>query len=90
VRVFVKPTDVTLSAAPPHGLSVQSMLTGTLTRIENSGALALADIALVGEGRLSAMATRRSIDELRLHPGDCVFALIKTAALDDRLVGGGG
>jgi molybdate transport system ATP-binding protein len=90
VRVFVKSTDVTLSASPPHGLSVQSMLSGTLTRIENSGPLALADIALTGGGRLSAMATRRAIDELGLHPGDSVFALIKTAALDERLVGGAG
>jgi molybdate transport system ATP-binding protein len=86
VRVLVKPTDVTLSAGPPQGLSVQSVLEGKLTGIEFSGPLALADIALTGEGRLSAMATRRAIDELGLHVGDGVFALIKTAALDERLV----
>lgn len=90
VRVFVKPTDVTLSASPPQGLSVQGMLSGTVTRIESSGPLALAEIALTGGGRLSAMATRRAIDELGLRPGDSVFALIKTAALDERLVGGAG
>jgi molybdate transport system ATP-binding protein len=90
VRVLVKATDVTLSASPPQGLSVQSMLKGKLTRIECAGPLALADIALTGEGRLSAMATRRAIDELGLHEGDSVFALIKTAALDERLVGGAG
>jgi molybdate transport system ATP-binding protein len=87
VRVLVKPTDITLSAAPPHGLSVQSVLVGKLAGIECSGPLALADIALTGGGRLSAMATRRAIDELGLHVGDPVFALIKTAALDERLVG---
>ncbi len=88
VRVLVKATDVTLSIAPPSGLSVQSMLAGTLTRIEPAGPLAIVDIALYGEGRLSAMATRRAIDELGLHRGDRVFALIKTAALDERMVGG--
>ncbi len=90
VRVVVKPTDVTLSASPPRGLSMQGMLAGKLARIECSGPLALADIALEGEGRLSAMATRRAIDELGLHPGDSVFALVKTAALDERWVGGAG
>ena len=89
VRVVVKATDVTLSASPPQGLSVQSMLAGKLARIESAGPLALADIALEGGGRLSAMATRRAIDELGLHPGASVFALIKTAALDERLVGEG-
>ncbi|MGH7738470.1 MAG: molybdenum ABC transporter ATP-binding protein [Candidatus Tyrphobacter sp.] len=89
VRIVVKATDVTLAAAPPHGLSVQSMLHGTLASIETAGALALIEIALAGEGRLSAMATRRAIDELGLHKGDAVFALIKTAALDERAVGGG-
>jgi molybdate transport system ATP-binding protein len=88
VRIVVKATDVTLSAAPPRGLSVQSMLAGKLEKVEAAGPLAIVDIALAGEGRLSAMATRRAIDELGLHPGDPVFALIKTAALDERWVGG--
>ena len=88
VRIVVRATDVTLSAARPQGLSVQSMLEGTIASIETAGPLARVEIALAGEGRLSAMATRRAIDELGLHPGDSVFALIKTAALDERLVGG--
>jgi molybdate transport system ATP-binding protein len=88
VRVVVKATDVTLSTAPPRGLSVQSLFAGRLTRIEAIGPLAAVDIALAGgEGRLSAMATRRAIDELRLHEGDAVFALVKTAALDERIIG---
>jgi len=90
VRIVVKATDVTLSAAPPRGLSVQSVLAGKLARVEAAGPLAIVDIALAGEGRLSAMATRRAIDELGLRPGDPVFALIKTAALDERWVGGAG
>jgi len=88
VRVVVKATDVTLSMAVPHGLSIQSVLAGQVVQIVAAGPLAIVDIALAGEGRLSAMATRRAIDELSLHVGDPVFALIKTAALDERLVGG--
>lgn len=90
VRILVNATDVMLSTARPRGLSVQSLLSGKLARIETRGPLALVEIALDGEGRLSAMATRRALDELRLGEGDRVFALIKTAALDERIVGGAG
>jgi molybdate transport system ATP-binding protein len=90
VRIVVRATDVMLSAARPQGLSVQGMLQGAIASIEAAGPLALIEIALIGEGRLSAMATRRAIDELGLHVGDPVFALIKTAALDERAVGRAG
>jgi molybdate transport system ATP-binding protein len=87
VRVVVKATDVTLSAAPPHGLSVQSVLRGKIASINTEGPLARIGIALTDDGRLSAMATRRAIDALGLHEGSSVFALVKTAALDERAVG---
>jgi molybdate transport system ATP-binding protein len=32
------------------------------------------------------LATRKAIDELKLHRGDRVFALVKTVALDERAV----
>ncbi|HLH10648.1 MAG TPA: molybdenum ABC transporter ATP-binding protein [Methylovirgula sp.] len=88
VRIVVKATDVTLSAALPRGLSVQSVLAGRLVRIRPMGPLASIEIALGGEGRLLAVATRRALDELELCEGAPVFALIKTAALDERIVGG--
>jgi molybdate transport system ATP-binding protein len=43
-------------------------------------------IALDGHGHLFALATRKAIDDLKLAPGDRVFALIKTVALDERAV----
>ncbi len=88
VRVVVQATNVTLAASRPQGLSVQGALEGRIARVETSGALALVEIELVGEGRLSAMATRRALDDLGLRRGDLVFALVKTAAIDERLVGG--
>jgi molybdate transport system ATP-binding protein len=90
VHIVVRATDVTLSAARPQGLSVQGMLQGTIASIGAAGPLALIGIALTGGGRLSAMATCRAIDELGFNVGDPVFALIKTAALDERTVGGAG
>jgi hypothetical protein len=43
-------------------------------------------IALDGEGRLFATATRHALDELGLDIGARVFALIKTSALDERKI----
>ncbi len=87
VRIMVHATDVTLSAVQPRNLSVRSVLEGQVREVETEGALASVEIALNGGGRLFAMATRRAIDDLGLKPGDPVFALVKTVALDERTVG---
>jgi molybdate transport system ATP-binding protein len=87
VRILVRATDVTLSAGPPQNLSVRSVMQGQIREIETEGALASVEIALKGDGRLFAMATRRAIDDLGLKPGDQVFALVKTVALNERTVG---
>jgi molybdate transport system ATP-binding protein len=69
-------------------LSVRTVLAGTVAAIEReNGALATVTIELHGHGRLLAMATRMAIDDLDLKPGDPVFALIKTVALDERGAG---
>ena len=86
-RVVIKATDVTLSTTRPRNLSVRTILSGTVSNIEtNDGPLAAVDVELQGHGRLVALATRMAIDELGLGPGDQVFALIKTVALDERTV----
>jgi molybdate transport system ATP-binding protein len=85
-RVIVKATDVTLSLHPPHDLSIRSVLSGTIEGIEKDGPLAMVAIALDGEGRLFATATRHALDELGLNQGVRVFALIKTSALDERQI----
>ena len=88
LRIVVKATDVTLSTAPPQGLSVQGALRGRLGEIESLGPLAIAHVALDGDGTLLAMTTRRALDKLGLITGEPIFALVKTAALDERLIGG--
>ena len=86
-RVVVKATDVTLATARPSNLSVRTILTGTVASIEtDDGPLASVNVDLAGHGHLIAFATRMAIDELGLGPGDQVFALIKTVALDERCV----
>jgi len=86
-RVVIKATDVTLSTAAPHNLSVRTTLVGKVASIEtDDGPLAAVVIDLEGHGRLAALVTRKAIDDLGLGRGDRVFALVKTVALDERTV----
>ncbi|WP_342018558.1 TOBE domain-containing protein [Methyloceanibacter superfactus] len=62
-------------------------MAGTIAGIEiDDGPFAGVSITLDGHGALFALATRKAIDELGLGPGDRVYALIKTVALDERAV----
>ncbi|NVO15674.1 MAG: molybdenum ABC transporter ATP-binding protein [Rhodoplanes sp.] len=86
-RVVVRATDVTLATARPTGLSVRTVLDGTVGRIETSdGPLATVTVDLAGHGHVLASATRKALDELGLAPGLPVVALIKTVALDEQSV----
>jgi molybdate transport system ATP-binding protein len=85
VRVVIKASDIVLSTSRPHNLSARTVLTGSVAGIEvDDGPLAAVTIDLVGHGRLSALATRKAVDELGLSMDDRVFALVKTVALDER------
>lgn len=87
VRVVVKSTDITLARSAGHDTSIRNALSGTVGALEtDDGPLAGVAIDLDGHGHLFALATRKAVDELGLAPGKRVFALIKTAALDERAV----
>ncbi len=88
-RIVVKATDVVLSLRPPQDLSARSALSGAVAEIQLDGPLATIEIALDGDGRLFATATRGALNELDLKSGTHVFALFKTTALDERNVAGG-
>jgi molybdate transport system ATP-binding protein len=86
-RVVVKSPDITLSQASAQNLILRNTLSGTVAGIETDDSpLAGVSITLDGHGQLFALATRKAIDELKLAPGDRVFALIKTVALDERAI----
>jgi molybdate transport system ATP-binding protein len=89
VRIVVMSTDITLSRHQEEGLSTRNVLSGTVTGVateDDGGPFAGVSIALDGHGQLFALATRKAVDELKLGPGERVFALIKTVALDERAV----
>jgi len=87
VRVVVKSTDITLARDAGKDLSIRNALAGTVAAIEtDDGPFAGISITLDGHGQLYALATRKAVDELKIGPGERVFALIKTVALDERAV----
>ncbi len=84
-RVIMRALDVGLAVQRPRDVSFRTVLLGRITALERDDTpLARVEIALRGEGRLVALVTRRSVDELALDEGDDVFAMVKAVALDDR------
>lgn len=86
-RIVVRATDVALATSRPENVSVRTILTGAIKRIDaERGPLAAILVDLRGHGELSALATRKAVDQLALREGTEVHALIKTVALDERTV----
>ncbi len=89
VRVIVRATDVALALNQPRHLSIRTVLAATVAGIDQDrGPLAAVSLALRGGGHLTALATRKALDELQLSAGHPVFALVKTVALDERPIAG--
>jgi len=84
-RVIIRALDVSLAVQRPRDVSIRTVLLGRVTAIERDDTpLARVELGLLGSGRLVALVTRRSVDDLALDVGDDVFAMVKAVALDDR------
>lgn len=85
-RVAIKATDITLAKAPAE-TSVRTILRGRISRIEvNGNALAFVTLDLAGGDKLISAVTRLALDELGLELGSEVYALVKSVALDERIL----
>ncbi|SCM77319.1 molybdate transporter subunit; ATP-binding component of ABC superfamily [uncultured Pleomorphomonas sp.] len=85
VRVLVHATDVALATHRPEGVTIRTVLAGTVADIPDSqGPSVTVDVALDGGGRLAAAVTRAAVADLGLTPGRPIFALVKSVALDER------
>lgn len=85
VRALVKATDVALARARPSNVSVRTVLGARIAALDVDGSpLAFAQLELQGGGRLTAAVTRLALDDMDLHVGDEIFALVKSVALDER------
>ncbi|MGH7046134.1 MAG: molybdenum ABC transporter ATP-binding protein [Stellaceae bacterium] len=87
LRVRILARDVVLGRSAPEGLSALNMLAGRIAEIGPfDGPVATVRLDLNGEVLL-ARVTRLTIDRLALQPGQPIYAIIKTVAIDRRSFG---
>jgi len=85
MKIRIRARDVIIALDAPWGTSAVNVLPATVARIE-AGTGPFADVLLdIGEP-LIATITRRALNELNLHPGQDVFAVIDPTAIDRRSI----
>ena len=87
LRVRIRSRDVILAAAPPTGISALNVLVGRVEALVPIEDAALEVQLRLGDERLLARVTRRSGAALGLMPGQEIFAVIKTIAIDRSSLG---
>ncbi len=86
VRVRIPARDVMLALTRPEALSALNVFPGRVVSLVDCGP-AQADVEVeCGAQRLWARLTRRSVAALNLAPGREVHAIVKSVALDSRMV----
>jgi molybdate transport system ATP-binding protein len=84
LRLRIRANDVSICRARPEASTILNILPAVVESIQpGEGSSGLVRLAL-GEDRVVARVTRRSIRELALAPGDRVFAQIKSVAMRSR------
>jgi molybdate transport system ATP-binding protein len=87
VRARIRARDVSLATQRPVGISILNVLPGSVT-VMDAGVGAIVDVQLaVGRATLNARITRRSLEQLGIHVGQSVYALVKAVSFDRRSVG---
>ncbi|MGY6411996.1 MAG: molybdenum ABC transporter ATP-binding protein [Alkalilacustris sp.] len=81
LRVRVAASEIILSPAAPTGLSALNILRGTIADIRPDRGPAVQVVLALGEARLVARVTRRSVTALGLHPGQTCHAILKSIAV---------
>lgn len=82
VRIRILARDVSVARTPQHDSSIMNTLACRLDALGDETHPALALVRMrCGETSIVARITKRSAADLRLHPGDDVYAQIKAVAL---------
>ncbi len=82
LRLRLRARDVAVATAPPHGISTHNVLQAMVTAVAPAGPHEAFVTLQVGPTALLARLTRDAIQRLGLHPGQAVFALVKSTAFD--------
>jgi len=91
VRLRIRARDVALATQRPDGISIRNVLAGTVAEVAAEPETAFAEVLVdLGGAHVRARLTRRSVADLALAPGRPVFALLKSVAIDRRMIVAGG
>jgi molybdate transport system ATP-binding protein len=87
VRARIRARDVSLALRRPEQISMLNILSGHVGSVDVEPG-PIVDVQLsVGSATLTARITRRSFEQLGIHAGQEVFALVKAVSFDQRSVG---
>ena len=87
LRIRIHARDVAVATARPHAISIRNVLDAQVVRVDLDASV-YAELLLGVDGQhLRASITRDALDELGLRPGQPVYALIKSVALESTLLG---
>lgn len=84
LRLRVRARDVALATQRPSGLSIRNILEATVTHITDESGPYTEIQCRVCDQYLRARITRASLAELGIAPGNPVFTMIKSVAMDRR------
>ena len=87
VRARIRARDVSLALERPTGISILNILAARVTAVENESG-PIVDVRVgIGAAAITARITRRSVQQLGIHVGQDVYALVKAVSFDQRSVG---
>lgn len=86
LRLRISPRDVLVSLDSPKRLSARNVLPVLVEEIHETSS-PIAELMLkVGEQTIRASVTRAAVQEMNLAPGTACYAVLKTVALEGRVV----
>ncbi len=87
VRARIRARDVSLAVRRPAEISILNILSGCVTSVDDEAG-PIVDVQLaIGSATLIARITRRSVQQLGIHAGQHLYALVKAVSFDQRSVG---
>ncbi len=81
VQVRIMAHDIILSRPRPEGLSAPNILAATVTKVVPGDGPGMLVHLAVGGHILLARITKRAADQLALHPGETVYAIVKSMSV---------
>lgn len=81
LRLRIPAQDVMIALARPTGISALNILAVTVESVTPEGGSGVVLRLAMGQDRMLARLTRRSVETLDLRPGMAVFAVLKSVAL---------